>query len=116
MAVVVPVVLVLVLLGMAVGIVVEAARGDRSSVSNVALLVGLLLVWAAGLALAARGLARRRRWARAPVLLSDLLLLAVGVPLAQGSASRWAGVLLVVVSAVGAVAVMTPPVTAALEE
>ena len=45
----------------------------------------------------ARGLRDRHRWARAPLLLSELLLVAVGVPLVQGGGvARWAGVALVV--------------------
>ncbi len=104
------------LVALAVAVVVAALRGDRSSVLDAALLVGLLLAWAAGLGLAARGLVRCRRWARAPVLLSELLLAAVGVPLAQGSAAQWAGYLVVAVSVIGAVVVLSPPVTAVLQD
>ena len=71
--------------------------------------------WAAGLLLCARGLLRRRRWARAPLVITDLLLLAVGVPLVQGAGARWAGVLLVVGAVVGLLSVLSPAVTAELE-
>jgi hypothetical protein len=96
-------------------VVGEALRGDRSSVSGALLLVALLAAWAATLVLCARGLLRRRRWARAPLVLSELLLLAVGIPLVQGSGARWVGVLLVVGSVVGLLAVLSPAVTAELE-
>ena len=99
----------------AVAVVVAAVRGDRSSASDAALLVVLVLGWAAVLVVVARGLYERRRWARAPLLLSELLLVAIGVPLAQGESGRWVGVVLVASAAVGAVAVLSPSVTRALE-
>jgi hypothetical protein len=98
-----------------VALVVLAARGDRSSVQNVALLVVLVAGWGAGLVFAARGLLRRRRWSRAPLVVSQLLLAAVGAPLAQGSVARWVGVALVTVSVVALGALLTPAVTGALE-
>lgn len=47
----------------------------------------LALVAAAGLALVARGLFHRRRWARAPALVTNLLVLPVAFDLARGG--RW---------------------------
>ncbi len=96
-------------------VVVEALRGDRSSMANALLLAALLLAWAATLALCARGLLRRRRWSRAPLVMSELLLLAVGIPLVQGAGARWAGVLLVVGAVVGLLSVLSPAVTTELE-
>ncbi len=96
-------------------VVVEALRGDRSSMANALLLVALLLAWAAALGLCARGLLRRRHWSRAPLVMSELLLLAVGVPLVQGAGARWAGVLLVVGAVVGLLSVLSPAVTTELE-
>jgi len=96
-------------------VVVQAARGDESSATNAGLLVVLVLAWAVGLGFVARGLRDRHRWARAPLLLSELLLLlAVGVPLVQGDAARWVGVLVVASAVVGTVAVLSPSVTSAL--
>ena len=96
-------------------VVVEALRGDRSSMVDALLLVSLLLAWAGAFVLCARGLLRRRRWSRAPLVLSELLLLAVGIPLVQGAGARWAGVLLVVGAVVGLLSVLSPAVTAELE-
>jgi len=105
----------LTLLGYALVAVVQGLRGDRSGAMGPALLAVVLLVWAAGLVVAARGLFRVQRWARAPVVVSELLVLAVGIQLAQG-ATRWAGALLVAVTVVALVAVLSPPATAALVE
>ncbi len=99
----------------ALAVVVAAVRGDRSSAADAALLAALVLGWAVFLVVAARGLRDRRRWARAPLLLTELLLVVVGVPLVQGGSSRWTGALMVVSGAVGAVALLTPSVTRALE-
>jgi hypothetical protein len=98
-----------------VALVVQAARGDRSSVQNVALLVVLVVGWGAGLVFAARGLLGRRRWSRAPLVVSQLLLVAVGLPLAEGPVARWAGVALVAASVLAVGALLTPAVTGALE-
>ncbi len=103
-------------MALAVAVVVEAARGDRSTVGNVVLLALLLVAWAGGLAAAARGLLHRRRRARAPIVVSELLLLAVGFPLVQGTDARWAGVLLVVTCVAGLLAVLSPSVTAQLQD
>jgi hypothetical protein len=103
------------LLGYAVVAVVQGLRGDRSGALGPALLAVVLLVWAAGLVGAARGLLQVRRWARAPVVVSELLGLAVGIQLAQGP-TRWAGAALVAVTVVALVAVLSPPATAALVE
>jgi len=103
------------LLVLAVAVVVQAARGDRASVTQAVLLAVLAALWAGTLAWCARGLLRARRWARSPVVLSQLLLLAVGVPLIQGPSARWAGLLLVAGSLVGLVAALAPASTAALE-
>jgi hypothetical protein len=63
---------------------------------------------------AGRGLWQRRRWARAPLLVSQALLLAVGVPLVQGAGARWVGILLVAAAAVALCCLLTPVVTAEL--
>ena len=47
----------------------------------------LALAAAAGLGLVARGLLRRRGWARSPALVTNLLVLPVAVGLLQGG--RW---------------------------
>jgi hypothetical protein len=96
-----------------VAVLVKAVSGDASSAQGAALLIALTLVWAGGLVLAARGLWQRRRWARSPAVVSELLLVAIGVPLVQGGVG-WVGVPLVVGSAVAVVALLTPAVTAAL--
>jgi hypothetical protein len=63
---------------------VVATPDDRV---RAAVTAGLALAAAAGLALVARGLLRRRRWARAPALVTNLLVLPVAFGLVQGG--RW---------------------------
>jgi hypothetical protein len=75
------------LLVAAVAVAVELAVSSASDPLGAAVLAGLALVAGLGLALAARGLARRGRWARAPALVSNLILLPVGYGLVQGG--RW---------------------------
>ena len=98
------------LAGYALVVLVQAVRGDRATLLGAALLAVLLVAWGAGLGLAARGLWDGRRWARSPVVVTELLLLAVGIPLVQG-AGRAAGIVLVVVAVVELGAVLSPPVT-----
>lgn len=101
------------LVGFVVAIVARAARGDRSSAANVALVCGALLVWAGGLVLAARGLLGGRRWSRSPLVVSELLLLAVSVSLVQGG-QGWLGWPLMVGSALAVAALFTPAMTGLL--
>jgi hypothetical protein len=65
-----------------------------------AVVCGLLL------ALVARGLARVRGWSRSPAVLAQLLLLPVGIPLAQGG-QYIAGVPIVIAAVVGLVLLFT---------
>ena len=96
--------------GYALVVLVQAVRGDRTTLLGAALLALLLVAWGAGLGLAARGLGAGRRWARSPVVVTELLLLAVGIPLVQG-AGRPAGIVVVAVAVVALAAVLSPPVT-----
>ncbi len=89
----------------AVVIVVHALAGDASSPGNGALLAALVLSWAAGLVVAARGLVGGRSWARSPLIVNQLLTLAVGIPLIQGSVAL-VGFPLVVCSVVALVALV----------
>jgi hypothetical protein len=95
-------------------IVVEALRGDRSSVSNVVLLVVMLLAWAAALGACWWGLREGRRWSRSPIVLSQVMLVLLGIPLAQNSTTWWAGLALVALAVVGLVSVLRRSVTEVL--
>ena len=57
--------------------VVGLARGDARDPAVAGWVAGLAFLTAAGLLLAARGLYRRSRWARAPILVVNLLVLPV---------------------------------------
>jgi len=67
------------------------------------LMAGLALIAGVGLAFAARGLFFARRWARAPVLVWELIMLPVGVSLARAIPA--AGALLLASAAAVLVAV-----------
>jgi hypothetical protein len=87
----------LALLGYAALIVVEAVRGDYQRTDFVAIEAALFAVWALGLGVAARSLARGQRGGFAPVLLTEVLLaLAVGLPLIRGGQAVLGTVVLVV--------------------
>ena len=75
------------LAGIAVFFVVELAVADADDRGRALVTALLALLAAAGLGLVARGLARGRRWARAPALVTNLLVLPVAWGLFQGQ--RW---------------------------
>jgi hypothetical protein len=75
------------LLGAAAAVAVELAASSASDPLGATVLAGLALVAGLGLALVARGLARRGRWSRAPALVTNLILLPVGYGLVQSG--RW---------------------------
>jgi hypothetical protein len=69
----------------------------------------------AGLLLCAWGLRRRRRWSRSPALVWQLLMIPVGWYQVQGGL-RWLGLSLVGVSALGALLLLVPATTQALQD
>jgi uncharacterized membrane protein YoaK (UPF0700 family) len=71
----------------------------------------LALAAAAGLGLVARGLLRRRGWARSPALVTNLLVLPVAVGLLQGG--RWYVGVPLLVWAVAVLGLLFAPGTAA---
>lgn len=102
------------LLAAAVFLVVEvvvATPDDRTRALVAALLT---LVMAVGLGLVAWGLVRARRWARAPALVVNLLVLPVAFDLARGG--RWYVGVPLLVWAVVVLALLFAPSTDALLE
>jgi O-antigen/teichoic acid export membrane protein len=80
-----------------------------------AVTTALAVAACAGLSLVARGLLRRRRWARAPALVTNLLVLPVAVGLLQGG--RWYVGLPLLVWAVAVLGLLFAPATdAALDD
>jgi len=96
-------------------IVVRAAAGDHTTWLNVLLLCLVLLAWAVGLAVAARGLWAGHRWSRAPLVVTELLLLAVSVSMVQGGLG-WVGWPLVVGAVAALGALFAPAMTELLGE
>jgi hypothetical protein len=93
----------------------QAATQAADSDAGATVVVGSVLFWAAGVILAARGLLRRRRWARSPLLMTYLLLLAVGWALVHGTGPGIGiGAAILVLAVGGVVVTLAPSVGAAL--
>ena len=93
----------------------QALTQSADSAAGAALVIGSFLAWGVGVLLATRGLTRRRRWARSPLLMTYLLLLAVGWALVHGTGLAVAvGVVAFAVALVGMVVMLAPSVGAAL--
>jgi fatty acid desaturase len=89
-----------------------ADADDRVRAATAAVLT---LVGAIGLGLVGRGLYRRRRWARAPALVTNLLVLPVAFDLTRGG--RWyVGVPLLLLAVVVLVLLFVRPTDEALQE
>ena len=67
------------LLAYAVFVLEQAATQSADSDAGAAVVIGSVLIWLVVVTLAARGLLRRRRWARSPLVMTYLLLLAVAI-------------------------------------
>ena len=103
------------LLAAAVFFVVELGVADADDRVRATTAAVLTLLGAVGLALVARGLFRRRRWARAPALVTNLLVLPVAYDLTRGG--RWyVGVPLLVLAVVVLVLLFVRPTDVALQE
>jgi hypothetical protein len=100
---------------LAVFYLVETAVARPASTVASLLTAALALAAGVGLALAARGLARARRWARSPALVTQLLVAPVALGLLQ--AGRWAvGAPLLAGAVVVAALLLSPPVSGALQD
>jgi hypothetical protein len=95
--------------------VVELAVATTSNVDRALVTTLLALLAGAGLLLAGRGLARGRRWARSPALVTNLILVPVAVGLLQSG--RWyVGTPLLAWAAAVVVLLFTKRVNDALED
>jgi hypothetical protein len=103
------------LAGLAVFFLVELVVSTPLSVPRAVMAALLTLLAGLGLLVVARGLHRRRRWARAPALVTQLLALPVGAGLVQGG--RWyVGVPLIGWALGVLVLLFAPAVSDALED
>jgi hypothetical protein len=92
---------------------VEAAQGKSYQSSSGIALTAIGAGTAVGLALAALGLARVRRWSRTPALLTQLFVGIVGIYLVQGH-RYWLGGPAMALSVAGLVLLLVPPSLRAL--
>jgi hypothetical protein len=105
----------LAILTLGFALLVSSVVGSPDSLVG-AIFIGVLAVMGgAGLLLCAWGLRHRRRWSRSPALVWQLLMIPVGWYQVQGG-MRWLGVSLVAVSAVGALLLVVPATTQALQD
>ena len=103
------------LLAAAVFFVVELGVADADDRVRASVAAVLTALGAVGLGLVARGLFRRRRWARAPALVTNLLVLPVAFDLTRGG--RWyVGVPLLLLAVVVLVLLFVRPTDEALQE
>lgn len=103
------------LAGVAVFFLVELVVATPLSVPRALMAALLTLLGGVGLLLVARGLDRGRRWARAPALVTQLLVVPVGAGLVQGG--RWyVGVPLIGWALAVLVLLFTPAVADRLED
>jgi hypothetical protein len=103
------------LLAAAVFFAVETVVATADDRTRAVLATVLTLLAAVGLGLVARGLHGRRRWARAPAVVVNLLVLPVAFDLLRGG--RWYVGLPLLLGALGVLGLLFAPATdAALEE
>jgi hypothetical protein len=103
------------LLVAAAAVAVELVVSSASDALGAAVLAALAAVAGLGLALVARGLARRGRWSRAPALVTNLILLPVGYGLVQSG--RWyAGLPIMALGLAVLVLLFHPATNAALDD
>jgi hypothetical protein len=105
----------LVLLGLGGYLVVNGIAGAPTSVVNAEIAGALTVVAGAGLAWVAVGLRARRRWSRAPAVLTQLLCLTVTWPLLQGGKLAL-GVPIFGLALASLVALLAPVTTTGLED
>ena len=103
------------LVGLAVFFAVELIVATESSAARAVMAALLTLLGGVGLLLVARGLARARRWARAPALVAQLLVLPVAWGLIQGDRG-YVGAPLIAWALAVLVLLFTPAVAGSLED
>jgi hypothetical protein len=98
----------LALAGSAVGLTVYRLSGHRPfDTGDLLAVVAMAAIGAIGLGLVVRGLARARRWARSPAVLTQLIGLPIGIN-AIGHGGELVGILLTVVTLVGLFGLFAP--------
>lgn len=105
----------LAMVGVAVFFVIEVLTADPEDPARAWVTALLAVASAAGLVLTGRGLLHGRRWARAPALVTNLILLPVSVSMLQGGLYAL-GVPLLALGLTVLVLLFTRPVTESLDD
>ena len=105
----------LAMLTLGLALLVGSVAGNPDSLVGAILIGVLAAMGGGGLLLCAWGLRHRRRWSRSPALVWQLLMIPVGWYQVQGGL-RWLGLSLVAVSALGALLLLVPTATQALQD
>jgi peptidoglycan/LPS O-acetylase OafA/YrhL len=105
----------LAMLTLGFALLVSSVVGEPDSFVGAILIGVLAAMGGGGLLLCAWGLRRRRRWSRSPALVWQLLMIPVGWYQVQGG-MQWLGASLVAVSALGALLLLLPATTQALQD
>ena len=101
--------------GLGVLVAVEAIRGRAENAAASEFMAVFGVAAGVGLVLVGRALLRRRRWGRAPMLVTQIICVPVAVALVQ--AHQYAvGIALGVVAVVAAFSLMSRPVSAVLDD
>lgn len=98
---------------LAVLVGVDAVTGRVANVPASAFMTGLGVLVFVALLLVGRGLVRRRRWARSPALVTQIIAIPVAVALSQAGQYAY-GIPLGIVAVLTAAALLSPPTTKAL--
>jgi hypothetical protein len=90
------------------------ATAHATAAESAASITGFSVLMTVALGFVSYSLARRRRWARAPAIVIELLLVAIAYAMLRGGGLLWVGLVLLVLGLVGAGLLLAPGTRRAL--
>jgi peptidoglycan/LPS O-acetylase OafA/YrhL len=90
------------------------ATAHATAAESAASITGFAVLMTVALGFVSYSLARRRRWARAPAIVVELLLVAIAYAILRGGGLLWVGLVLLVLGLVGAGLLLAPGTRRAL--
>jgi hypothetical protein len=90
------------------------ATAHATAAESAASITGFAALMTVALGFVSYSLARRRRWARAPAIVIELLLVAIAYAMLRGGGLLWIGLVLLVLGLVGAGLLLAPGTRRAL--